>query len=269
MELAPGFNYTFWTFNGTTPGPFIRARVGDTLEVMFSNSDDRGMHHDIDFHAVTGPGGGSVVLNTTLGGFKMGRFRLLYPGLFIYHCAASPVADHIANGMYGLILVEPEAGLAKVDREFYVLQSEFYTKPPVKGKTLKYSPADGLMEQPRFVVFNGRVGSLTGANALQVKTGERVRIYFGNAGPNLDSSFHVVGTIFDKLYREGDLVSPPARSLAVTLVPAAGTAVVEIKFDVPGDYTVLDHSIFRTEKGALGIIHVTGPPRPDIYQAVK
>jgi copper-containing nitrite reductase len=179
------------------------------------------------------------------------------------------MADHVANGMYGLILVEPATGLPKVDREFYVLQSEFYTKPPIAGKTLEYSHEDGLKEQPRFVVFNGRVGSLTGANALQVKTGERMRIYFGNAGPNLDSSFHIVGAVFDKLYRDGDLVSPPARNVGVTLVPAAGTAVMEMTFDVPGEYQMMDHSIFRTEKGALGIINVTGPPRPDIYEAVQ
>jgi copper-containing nitrite reductase len=268
-ELAPGLKYTFWNFDGITPGPFIRARVGDTLQVMLSNSDDRGMPHNIDFHAVTGPGGGSDVLNTTLGALVMARFKLFHPGLFIYHCAQSPMEDHIANGMYGMMLVEPETGLPKVDREFYVLQSEFYTKPPVMGKTLEYSPEDGLMEQPRFVVFNGRVGSLTGANALQVKTGETVRIYFGNAGPNLASSFHVVGAIFDKLYREGDLVSPPARSIAVTLVPAAGTAVMELRFDVPGQYKMIDHSVFRTKKGALGIINVSGAPRPDLYNALK
>jgi copper-containing nitrite reductase len=268
-ELAPGNNYTFWNFNGTTPAPFIRARVGDTLEIVFSNTDDRGMSHNIDFHGVTGPGGGAELLTTSLGGLVEARFKLLHPGLFMYHCAQPPMEDHIANGMYGLILIEPEAGLPKVDREFYVLQSEFYTKPPVKGKTLEYSPEDGLMEQPRFVVFNGRTDSLTGTNALQVKTGERVRIYFGNAGPNLDSSFHVVGAVFDKLYREGDLLSPPARSVGVTLVPAAGTAVMELEFDVPGQYTMMDHSIFRTKKGALGTINVTGPPRPDLYRAVK
>lgn len=268
-ELAPGFNYTFWNFNGTTPGPFVRARVGDTLEIMLSNTDDRGMSHNIDFHAVSGPGGGAEVLTTSLSGVVMARFKLLHSGLFIYHCAQPPIEDHIANGMYGLILVEPEAGLPKVDHEFYVLQSEFYTSPPVKGATLGYSHEDGLMEHPRFVVFNGRVGSLTGDNALQVKTGERVRIYFGNAGPNLDSSIHVVGGVFNKLYREGDLVSPPARSISVTLVPAAGTAVMEIQFDVPGQYTMMDHSIFRMRKGALGIINVAGPPRPDLYESVK
>lgn len=269
MELAPGFKYKFWTFNGSTPGPMIRARVGDTLEVLLSNSDDRGMAHDIDFHAVSGPGGGSTALTVTLGQVVMARFKLLHPGLFIYHCAQTPVEDHIANGMYGLILVEPEKPLPKVDREFYVLQSEFYTKPPRTGQVLEYAPEEGLLEHPQFVVFNGRMGSLTGTNALQAKTGERVRIYFGNAGPNFASSFHVVGAIFDKLYREGDLLSPPARSVAVTLVPAAGAAVVEIVFDVPGAYMLMDHSVFRTKQGATGTINVEGAPRPDIYDALK
>jgi copper-containing nitrite reductase len=269
MELAPGFKYTFWTFNGSTPGPMIRARVGDTLEVLLSSSDDRGMAHDIDFHAVTGPGGGSTVLGVTLGQIVMARFKLLYPGLFIYHCAQTPLEDHIANGMYGMILVQPEKPLPKVDREFYVMQSEFYTEPPQAGRLLEYAPEDGLMEHPRFVVFNGRVGSLNGTNALQVKTGERVRIYFGNAGPNLASSFHVVGAIFDQLYRDGDLLSPPARGVAVTLVPAAGTAVVDMLFEVPGKYTLMDHSVFRTKQGATGTINVEGAPRPDIYDSEK
>jgi nitrite reductase (NO-forming) len=269
--IAPKLRYVFWTFNGQTPGPFIRARQGDTLQIMLSNTDDRGMSHDVDFHAVTGPGGGSKLLNTTLGQVKIGWFKLLNPGLFVYHCAQPPMADHIANGMYGLILVEPESGLPKVDHEFYIMQSEFYTsKPPVGSEaTLEYSPTDGLMEHPTFVVFNGRVGALTGGNALRVKTGERVRIYFGNIGPNLDSSLHVVGSIFQTLYRDGDLVDPPAHSVSVTLVPAGGTAVVEMTFDVPGDYTILDHSIFRTEKGAVGIIKAEGPSRPDIYRGEK
>jgi copper-containing nitrite reductase len=269
MELAPGFKYKFWTFNGSTPGPMIRARAGDTLEVLLSNSDDRGMAHNIDFHAVSGPGGGSTALTVTLGQIVMARFKLLHPGLFIYHCAQTPIEDHIANGMYGLILVEPENPLPKVDREFYVLQSEFYTKLPRTGQVLEYAPEEGLLEHSQFVVFNGRVGSLNGTNTLQVKTGERVRIYFGNAGPNFASSFHVVGAIFDKLYREGDLLSPPARSVGVTLVPAAGTAVVDIVFEVPGTYMLMDHSVFRTKQGATGTITVKGASRPDIYDTPK
>ncbi len=270
-EIAPRLRYVFWTFNGQTPAPFIRARQGDTLEVVLSSTDNRGMSHNVDFHAVMGPGGGAPLLNANLGQVKIAWFKLSHPGLFVYHCAQPPMSDHIANGMYGLILVEPATGLPKVDREFYVMQSEFYTtKPPVGSDAiLGYSHEAGLMEQPTFVVLNGRVGALTGDNALRVKTGERVRIYFGDIGPNLVSSFHVIGSIFETLYREGDLVDPPAHDVSVTLVPAGGTAVAEMTFEVPGEYTLVDHSMFRTEKGAIGTIKAEGPPRPDIYRTEK
>lgn len=266
MELAAGTQYTFWTFNDHVPGPFIRARVGDILEVHATNSDKSGMPHNVDFHAVTGPGGGAPVLTGVEGEEKIAYFKLLHPGLFIYHCAAPPVMDHIANGMYGLVLVEPEKGLPKVDREFYVLQSEFYTKEPQeKDKALEFSHEEGLREHPRFVVFNGRAGSLLGESVLKAKTGERIRIYFGNAGPNLISSFHVIGEIFDKVYREGDLLSPPGRSIQTTLVPAGGVTVVEFGLEVPGTYTLVDHAIFRVEKGAVGYLEVEGKPRHDVY----
>jgi copper-containing nitrite reductase len=174
--------------------------------------------------------------------------------------------DHIANGMYGLILVEPEGGLPKVDREFYVLQSDFYTKEPVEGQELlEFSHEEGAKEHPRFVVFNGKAGALTGEGVLKAKTGERVRIYFGDAGPNLISSFHVIGEIFDRVYREGDLVSEPGRSIQTTLVPAGGATVVEFGLEVPGTYTLVDHAIFRVEKGAAGFLEVGGKPRHDIY----
>ena len=260
-EIAPNLRYVFWTFNGQTPGPIIRARQGDTLEVVFSSTDNRGMSHNADFHAVMVPGGGAPLLNADLGQVKLASFKLLHPGLFVYHCAQPPLSEHIANGMYGLILVEPAAGLPKVDREFYVMQSEFYTTKPPAGSAaalesaretglieqpatkpppgspaiLGYSREAALMEQPTFVVFNGRVGALTGDHALRVKTGERVRIYFGDIGPNLASSFHVIGSIFETLYREGDLVDPPAHDVSVTLVPSGGTQVVEMTFVVPGD----------------------------------
>ena len=266
MELASGMSYQFWTFNGHVPGPFIRARLGDTLEVHVTNSDGSGMPHNVDFHAVTGPGGGAPVTTGVQGDEKIAWFRLLHPGLFIYHCAAPPVMDHIANGMYGLILVEPARGLPKVDREFYVLQSEFYVKEPAEGaQALEFSHAEGLKEHPRYVVFNGRVGSLIGDGALTAKTGQRVRIFFGNAGPNLISSFHVIGEIFDHVYREADLVSQPAHSVQTTLVPAGGATVVEFGVEVPGAYTLVDHAIFRVEQGAVGYLNVSGPPRHDIY----
>ena len=268
--LAPvkgNVRYEFWTFNGHAPGPFIRARVGDTLEVHVTNSDTNGMPHNCDFHAVTGPGGGAPVLTIVKGEERTSWFKLLHPGLFIYHCAAPPVMDHIANGMYGLILVEPAKGLPKVDREFYVMQSEIYAQDADEDTTvLTYSHENGLAEKPTFVVLNGRVGSLVGTNnALKAKTGERVRIFFGNAGPNLISSFHLIGEIFDNVYREGDLVSPPAHSVQTTLVPAGGATVVELGVEVPGAYTLLDHAIFRIEQGCVGFLNVEGPPRHDVF----
>ena len=266
LPITTGVRYQFWMFNGHVPGPFIRARVGDTLEVHVTNSDESGMPHNVDLHAVTGPGGGAKVTTVVQGEERVAWFQLLHPGLFIYHCAAPPVMDHIANGMYGLILVEPKGGLPKVDREFYVLQSEFYAKEPAQGSdTLEFSHEQGLLEHPRFVVFNGRVGSLIGDGALAAKTGERVRIFFGNAGPNLISSFHVIGEIFDDVYREADLVSPPAHSVQTTLVPAGGATVVEFGVEVPGDYTLVDHAIFRVEQGAVGFLKVDGAPRHDLY----
>ena len=266
MDLGPNVKYKFWTINGHVPGPFLRAREGDTLEVHVTNHDESGMPHNVDLHAVTGPGGGAPITTIVQGEEKVAWFKLLHPGLFIYHCAAPPVMDHIANGMYGLILVEPKKGLPKVDREFYVLQSEVYTKEPAEGQeVLDFSHEEGLKEHPRFVVFNGRAGALTGDGVLKAKTGETIRIYFGNAGPNLISSFHVIGEIFDKVYREGDLVSPPGRSIQTTLVPAGGATVVEFALEVPGSYTLVDHAIFRVEKGALGFLQAEGEPRHDLY----
>ncbi len=260
------YAYTYWTFNGHTPGPFIRARVGDVLELTLTNADATGMPHDIDLHAVTGPGGGSAATIVVPGHPKTVRFRLLYPGLFVYHCAVPPVATHIANGMYGLILVEPKGGLPHVDHEFYVMQSELYAGDPKPGsKVLPFDHAAGLAERPRYVVFDGKVGALTGAGALHAKTGETVRIFFGDIGPNLISSFHVIGEHFDHVYREGDLVSPPAHDLQTTLVPAGGATVVDFGLTVPGTYKLVDHAIFRVEQGALGQLVVKGDPRPDIY----
>lgn len=268
MELSTGLTYPYWTFNDDVPGPFVRARVGDTLELRITNSDDSGMPHNVDFHAVTGPGGGATVSTVVQGEERVAWFKLLHPGLFIYHCAAPPVMDHIANGMYGLILVEPKHGLPRVDREFYVLQSEFYTKDLAPDATAaEFSHEHGLLEHPRFVVFNGRVGSLLGEGALKAKTGERVRIFFGNAGPNLISSFHVIGEIFDRVFREADLLSDPARSIQTTLVPAGGATVVEFGVEVPGTYTLVDHAIFRIEKGAVGYLQVEGDPRHDLYRS--
>ncbi|MBU6400182.1 MAG: nitrite reductase, copper-containing [Verrucomicrobia bacterium] len=261
--------YRFWTFNGHAPGPFIRTRVGDTLEVHLTNHDPSGMPHNLDFHAVAGPGGGSAVTTAVPGGQEtVACFKLLHPGLYIYHCAVSPMLDHIANGMYGVILVEPEGGLPNVDHEFYVMQSEFYTeKPAPDQKVLHYSHEAALAAQPQFVVFNGSKLSLLGKNALRAKTGERVRIYFGNIGPNCISSFHAVGTIFQNVYREGTFTASPEHLIQTTLVPAGGATVVECTFEVPGSYALVDHAMAHMELGAMGDIEVEGAARPDLYRS--
>ena len=267
--IDSGTKYTFWTFNGHVPGPFIRLRVGDTMEVTITNPKENKMVHNVDFHAVTGPGGGAAITSVAQGETKTARFKMLNPGLYVYHCAAPPVPDHISNGMYGLILVEPENGLPRVDHEYYVLQSEFYTKGEFGDEGLQeYSPEKGAQERPTYVVFNGKVGSLQGAGALKANVGDTTRIYFGNIGPNLISSFHIIGTIFDRVYREGSL-SDPTRNVQTTVVPAGSASVIELKTPVPGNYSLVDHAIFRIQKGALGTLAVTGAAAPDIYNAVE
>ena len=376
--LADGKQYKFWSFNGTVPGPMIRVRLGDTVEFHLSNHADSQFPHNIDIHAVNGPGGGAGVSLVAPGEEKIFRFKTLHPGLFIYHCA-SPIPSipaHIANGMYGLILVEPKHGFPRVDHEFYVFESEFYTqnsekedfskpkvekKPVATGKeeekiepisgekepdapiveenttgtgekegfldsfvgtffgnsspeqdknhvqedsassdepadflesppeasgstsfdepvdspvpekkyVLELSLENGLKEQADYVVFNGRQGALLGENALRVKVGEKVRIFFGNIGPNGISSFHIIGEIFDQVYLEGAVNGIINRNVQTTLVPSAGTTIVEFVIDVPGDYLLVDHSIFRIDKGAIGLISATGDDNPEIFESIK
>jgi nitrite reductase (NO-forming) len=263
-------NYRFWTFNGSVPGPFIRVREGDTLEITLKNPAGSAMAHNIDLHAVSGPGGGAAITLTKPGTTSTARFKMLSPGLFVYHCAAPSVTDHIANGMYGVIFVQPVKPLPKVDKEFYVMQSEFYTKEELGFEGLAtYDPVKAANETPTYVVFNGRHGALMEDGALKVKTGDRVRIYFGNIGPNKISSFHVIGTIFDRVWREGAIGAEPALNVQTTLVPAGGAAIVDLTPKAPGNYTLVDHAIFRMEKGAVGILHADGAERPDLYQKVK
>lgn len=268
-ELAPGVVYRAWTFDGRIPGPFIRVRVGDVLEIHLKNHETSKNTHTIDFHAVTGPGGGAPILMTEPGHESVVRFKALHPGLYIYHCAADPVPVHIANGLYGLVLVEPAEGLRPVDREYYVMQSEFYTDGKLGEKgTFGISTTKAFDEEPTYVVFNGRVGSLTGEGALKAKVGETVRLYVGNIGPNLVSSFHVIGEIFDRVYREGTLKNPDY-DIQSTLIPAGAATTVEFHLEVPGKFTLVDHSIFRIIKGAAGFLMVEGPEAPEIYKKIK
>lgn len=264
--LEDGTTYSFWTFDGTVPGPFLRVRVGDTVELKLRNATGDAATHSIDLHAVTGPGGGAAATQVAPGGEKGFRFRALNPGLYVYHCATAPIHVHVANGMYGLILVEPEGGLAPVDREFYVMQGELYTTAPLGTKGHQELSFDKLVaERPEYVLFNGRVGALTGDRALKATVGERVRIYFG-VGGFLPSSFHVIGEIFDRVYPEAAVGSEPLRNVQTTFVPAGGAAIVEFTVEVPGTYLLVDHSLARVfNKGAVAALVVEGPAAPTIF----
>jgi nitrite reductase (NO-forming) len=267
--LAGGVQYKFWSFNGTVPGPMIRVREGDTVELHLANHAGSTMPHNIDLHALNGPGGGSNASLVNPGEEAVFQFTVAHPGLYIYHCAspAPNIPAHIANGMYGLILVEPKAGLPPVAREYYVLQSEFFTKPSGQEGVMELSMDKGLAEQPDHVVLNGQAGALMGDHALKANTGDTVRIYFGNIGPNSASSFHIVGEIFDKVYLDGAINGVVNRNVSVTLVPSAGATIVELKVEVPGTYLLVDHSVFRVAKGAVGALVVTGPENPGVFKA--
>jgi nitrite reductase (NO-forming) len=269
-QLANGVAYEYWTFNNTVPGPMLRVREGDTVEIDLSNAVDAGMTHSIDLHAVNGPGGGASVMQIPAGENGSFKFEALTPGVYVYHCATPMVAEHIASGMYGLIVVEPKAGLPKVDHEYYLMEGDFYLQGQRGDEGLRAFDMNKMLdERPDYVLFNGSVGSLTGANAFKSSIGESVRIFFGVGGPNLTSSFHVIGTIFDRVYPEGSLTSPPETDVQTTHVSAGGAAMVEFTPKVPGTYTIVDHSLSRMEKGAAGQIVVAGPVQPEIFESIK
>ncbi len=265
-QIMPGVTYKFWTFGGDVPGKFIRVTQGDLVEMHLSNPASSDMPHSIDLHAVTGPGGGAEASFTAPGHTSVFSFRALTPGLFIYHCGTVPVPMHIANGMYGLIYVEPrDHPLPPVDHEFYIMQSEIYTTGNYGDTGLQqFSMQKALAEQPTYVVFNGSVGSTLGPKALHVKVGQTVRLFVGNIGPNLSSAFHIIGEHFDNVYVEGgSLVN---HDVQTTLIPPGDATIVEFKVLVPGVYHLVDHSIFRAfNQGAVADIVATGPEDSAIY----
>jgi nitrite reductase (NO-forming) len=265
-EIEKGETFTYWTFNGAVPGPMIRVRVGDTVELHLKNSAGSVLPHSIDLHAVNGPGGGATATQTNPGKESVVTFRALNPGLYVYHCATAPIPMHIANGMYGLILVEPEGGLPPVDHEFYVMQAELYTNGLLG--TPGHHDVDMIKmsnEEPDYIVFNGKVGALVGDNALTAKVGETVRIFFG-VGGFLPSSLHLIGEIFDRVYPEGAMGSAVNTNVQTTLVPAGGATIVEFKVQVPGSYTLVDHALGRAlAKGTVAQLIVTGDHDTSIY----
>lgn len=268
-QLADGTTFNYWTFNGKVPGPFFRVRVGDTLEVHLKNLTNSTMAHSVDFHAVTGPGGGATMTQTPPGEETTFTAKALNPGLYVYHCATPMVAQHIANGMYGMILVEPEEGLPAVDREFYVMQGEVYTSEAF-GSTghLTENTQALLNEDPEYLVFNGAVGGLTEQKPLKASVGETVRVFFGVGGPNFTSSFHIIGEIFDRVYDQASLTSPALTNVQTTTVPPGGATVVEFQLQIPGRYILVDHALARLQRGLAGYLIVDGPENKEIFDGV-
>ena len=269
MKLASGVDYEFWTFGGTVPGSFIRVREGDLVEFKLINPDHSKMPHNIDLHAVTGQGGGAEATNVVPGKDATFTFRALNPGLYVYHCAMAPVPVHIANGMYGMILVEPKDGLPKVDREFYLMQGDFYTKGRHGEQGMQTFDFQKLFdEKADYVVFNGGVGSLMGEKAMQANVNETIRLFVGNGGPNLTSSFHAIGEVFDNVYIEGgSLIN---HNVQTTTIPAGGAAIVEFRAEVPSTVLLVDHAISRVfNKGAVASIKINGKENPLVYKHGK
>ncbi len=267
-QLDNGATYVYWTFNGKVPGPFVRVRVGDTVEVSLKNPEDSVMPHSVDFHAATGPGGGADFTQTSPGEETVVTFKALKPGIYVYHCATPSVAHHISSGMYGLILVEPEGGLPQVDREFYVMQGELYTVEAFGSKGALEMDYDKMIsERPEYFLFNGAVGSLTESHPLYANAGETVRIFFGVGGPNFTSSFHVIGEIFDNVYPLGSVTSPPLTNVQTVGVPPGGATIVDFKIDRAGHYVLVDHALSRAERGLAGYLIVDGPENDEFMHA--
>ena len=263
-QLADGATYDFWTFDGTVPGPMLRVMEGDTVELTVVNPASNKVGHNIDLHAVNGPGGGAAVTNVAPGETKTVTFKALNTGLYAYHCAFAPPMHHIAQGMYGAILVEPRGGLPPVDREFYVMQGEWYTagKNGDQGHQA-FSGEKALAEMPEYYTFNGNVKALSEIYPLEATVGETIRIFFGAGGPNIGSNFHVIGEIFDRVY-------PGAPDTYIAneetwYVPPGSASVFEMTLEEPGTYTLVDHALYRALKGAAGVLKVTGDWDPDVY----
>lgn len=266
-EIAPGVTVNYWTYGGTVPGPMFRVREGDRVRVTLTNDPTSLHHHNVDFHSVTGPGGGAAATNVAPGESKSFTFTALNPGLYVYHCAHENVPNHMAHGMYGMMLVEPKEGLPQVERELYVMQGEFYTAGKMGTKGLQVMDAQKMLDgKAEYVVFNGRTAGLNGK--MHANVGDRVRIYIGNGGVNYVSSFHVIGEIFDTVYPEGALRGGVHQGVQTTLVPAGGASIVEFTMDVPGNYVLVDHALARLDRGAWGVLMVTGEPKREVFEGV-
>ena len=276
LDPANGITTDMWGFRIAgeeditcgSPGPVLRGRVGDVANITLTNLATNTHPHNIDFHAVTGEGGGAADLTVNPGESATIQVRLLYPGAFMYHCAFGDVPVHIAHGMVGMFIVDPEVPLPEVDHEWAIMQSEWYVGEPGDDGEALFDRDALFNEEPRFVTFNGRTDALIGDNTLSMNVGERGRIYFVNEGLNLDSNFHPIGSHWDLVYPEAAThqANRAIRGSQSTLVVAGGGTVVEIDALVPSTVLLVDHALVRTfYKGAIGTIVISGSANPEIF----
>lgn len=268
-EIEPGVTFSYMTFGGRVPGPMIRVRQGDTVRFTLENLPDSVMVHNMDFHAVYGTGGGAEATNVAPGQAERIQFKATYPGAFIYHCAVPSFDYHVSSGMFGMIVVEPPEGLPPVDHEFYLAQQEVYTNKAAGEEGQHQFDFEAMLaENPTYVLLNGQKHALTesGFGALRTQTGDTARIFFVNGGPNLTGSFHAIGNVWTKAWREGATESAPARNAQTIGVPPGSCGIFEMEFPVPETIKLVDHAVTRSlRKGFLGHIKVDGAPRPEIY----
>jgi nitrite reductase (NO-forming) len=276
IEIAPGVKFGAWTFGDQVPGPTIRARVGDRIKFSMTNRSDEmmpgvqftaaPMMHSMDFHAaMVSPQDKyrSVAPGQTI----EFEFVVNYPGIFMFHCGTPMILEHIASGMYGALIVEPREGYpTKVDREYVLVQSEFYVKPDpqnrkIDGQTLHVLDNDNLKKAlPSYTVFNGSHNGLV-KKPLPSKPGERVRLFVLNVGPSKTSSFHVVGTIFDRVWMEGN-PDNQFRGMQTVLLGSSNSAIVEFVIPEAGQYIMVDHHFANASQGAIGLVDA-GPKKPE------
>ncbi|WP_435317510.1 copper-containing nitrite reductase [Haloarchaeobius sp. TZWSO28] len=268
-EVEPGVTFTYMTFDGQIPGPMVRTRVGDTVDLTIRNHPDNSMVHNVDFHACRGPGGGAEATLVAPGEEARLRFKVTFPGAFVYHCAVANVDYHISSGMFGLIVVEPEEGLPPVDHEFYLGQHELYTAGTAGEQGHHEFDFAGMAgEDPTYVLMNGEKYAIgpQGYDEMRVKTGETARIFYAVGGPNLTSAFHPIGSVWDEVWEQGALASPPARFVQTTPVLPGSSCVATMSFPVPGDFKLVDHALSRVaRKGCLAVVHADGPEDPTIF----
>jgi nitrite reductase (NO-forming) len=268
-EIEPGVEFKYMTYGGQVPGPMIRVRQGDKVNLTFKNNSQNTLLHNVDFHAVYGTGGGSKATLCPPGQTKDLHFKLMYPGAFIYHCAVPKLDEHISSGMYGMIMVEPQEGLPEVDHEFYLGQHEVYTKKEAGEKGFHELDVDAMKaENPTYVLLNGEKKALTEKRYGTMKTevGDTARIFMVTGGPNLSSSFHAIGNVWTKAWREGAIASEPEEYVQTCQVAPGSCGIFEMDFPVPEKSFLVDHALSRyNRKGMLGVIEVEGEEQPHIF----